>query len=213
MAGSPRTSVTARFGGVGTGQEGMSVRFEANSVLHLVDQVTGYFRGGPFQRAVERAHIAMAQEIQIGMANKLDDEMAGHSPRRPQRPGERLKSAILDGRNVELTASGFLVGRPAWYDESSAELYWRSIERGLGGYTTTAVFTNDFATFSRPGQSGGPHMRMPQFGKRATPVEVKAFPGYQFHKGGMDVFDRLDIVGHYVAMGVPLSAVRSGGKK
>lgn len=229
-------ATTARFTGVAGKGELLSVRFQANSMIQLTERMTGYFRGGEFQRVLADVHTTAAMKIQQGMVDvlqrKIKDRPGGM---RPQREGARLETALLDERNRDVSASGYWVLRRSWMDESPAELYWRRIEEGdPKTFDSYILFTTDFQTFVGPYSPGGqsstqgrqrarakgpghydaqgyPHMRMPQHAG-AFVRDIGPFPAHQFTEGGRRAMEQFDILGAYErglkAIGLSLQEVR-----
>lgn len=217
-----------RTGGQG---EILSVRFQANSLLRLTDQITGALRGGGFNKALAAVHEKAAIEVQEGMVRELNKRV--RETGRPQREGKRLETALLDPQNREVTANGYWVLRRSWMDRSPAELYWRRIEEGdASTFSSQILFTTNFGKFYGPfspgggratqgrqqsrqvgGQSGYPHMRMIQWMPNGAWVTgIGPFPAYRFTDGGKRAFEAFDHMAAYErafkTIGLELSEVR-----
>ena len=181
------------------GQDLISVTLQTRNLVRLVDRYTNSFRGQRFYDALRDANAAAAVKVQKGMYDDLQRQIGTHSTYagpRPQRPNDRLGAAIMDERNALVYPNGFQVGVKAWLDRSPAALYWRTIEQGMSGYWTNALFTDipGSGVWARPGE-GGPHMRMIQLRNRGTAPRfwVRPIEAFEYSKGGRAAYRRLDI--------------------
>lgn len=210
---------SGRFGQAGIGTD-ISLRFDASSMLHLTDKVTGWFRGGAFQRALAEANETAAIVVQQGMVDELEREV--RQTGRVQRGTNLLELSLMHENNREVFANTFRVGRESWLDRSPAALYWRRIEEGdARTFDSFILFTNNFSSYYGPwspgsvgsqriagamrsGHSGGTfsfpksrkqpagykHMRMPQH-RGAFVQNIGPYPAYEFSAGGPAAFRRM----------------------
>lgn len=218
-------ATTSRFGQVGPGTEGFSVRMDLrgrSDIIALVDRVTHNFRGGTFQQTVASVNERAAIQVQEAMVVELRHRI--RQTRRLQTRGERLELSLLDERNRDVTASSMIVGRESWLDESPAQLYWRQIDEGNPmEYDWRAFFTNDFNNFYGPWSSGGTerqsqlrhtrsggatklysrkappgykHSRMPQ-SSTGVAMNVGPFPAYRYSAAGAKALRRFPFKAEY----------------
>lgn len=181
---------TGRFGWEVTGGL-FSARFNAREHIHLVDQVTGFFRGGGFNRGLAEAHENMAEQVQERAVEILRRRVAqtgrpqlSESPR-PGREANRLETSILNEYNRFASASGFLVGRPDWLEQSPAALYYRIIEEGGTPYVTSGFFFAPGGKAELPSSARDAiklHQTARTSGKPFTFL-VAGTPAYQMHEG------------------------------
>lgn len=231
---------SARFGqSSNRGDANIQVRVDAGELLHLIDRETGRFRRKGFQQALADVHVEAAQVVQKGMAAELDAKVGrtGTYGYRPQRPGRRLQTSLLNDQNREVFANTFTVGIPHWLDRSPAALYWRQIEEGTAGYSTNALFTDEGGPggigspapmsghphWARPNE-GGPHMRMAQFrpfeGRtKGVFIHVRGITAFRYSRGGLagyrDFTSKVDMADRYIralrAAGFTVSRDKAGG--
>lgn len=210
------------------GADLISASFQARGLIRLVEQYTNRFRSQRFYDALREANAKAATAVQKGMYDELHRQIGTHSTYagpRPQRDNDRLGQAIMDERNAVVYPNAFQVGVEAWLNKSPAALYWRSIEEGMAGYWTRALFKDPGGKFASPGD-GGPHMRMIQFdtaaqrsaagkttsGGRVRGAEIHVRPIHAFHysAGGQRALRRLDMEALYVRYlgraGFPITA-------
>lgn len=183
----------------------VSLTFHSRNLVRLIDQYSRSFRSQRFYDALRDANAAAAVKIQKGMYDELQNQIGTHSTYagpRPQRPGNRLGTAIMDERNALVYPNGFQVGVEEWLDKSPAALYWRTIEQGMSGYWTNALFTDSpggsWRGFHAPGD-GGPHRRMIQFkrGGRAPEFYVNPIHAFEYSKGGRLAYRRINMADLY----------------
>lgn len=218
---------TYRQGGVfgripRAGRPDFSMVFRANQILRLTDEITGAFRGGRFQRALEAAHTEAAQNIQKVSAQQLRTRKS----RRPQvrtpllgddhEPGA-LEEAILHEKNRFVNASGFKVGIPAWLDQSPAEKYWRQIEQGAPERAAPGFFYG----FNKDGRSMRSRANPRRAGLdarflqgRGPMTRLGPFPAYRYGAAGA-TFGRFQNMlpiysKHLLSYGFPVPLRRKG---
>lgn len=195
---------SARLGQSST-RDTVSMRFDASSILYVVDKYTGYFRSGAVYGALSRANDQAAIKVQEGMVEVLNRQI-GH---RDQRPGKRLEMSLLDERNREVYANTFSVGISRWMDRSPAAAYYRAIDEGQPSYEAYVSFSDGPGTgpakgpFFRPMSGGGLNMRMPHSksgpAKGRTLVEVGPFPEFHYTRGARTTIDAIDMAERYRA--------------
>lgn len=204
----------------------VQVRFEANRIIRLTDEITGAFRDGVFYAALARVHERAALKVAEGMVESLQKSVRATG--RPQRGSKALELSLLHENNRIYTASTFLVGVEKWLSRSPAKLYYRRIEEGDAKTFNSApgtLFTTDFGNWSGPWRAGGrssqsmarhqrsggrtklesrgmpggyPHMRMIQrMGKGGQILGVGPYPAYQYSAGGQKVMRALPMADLY----------------
>lgn len=208
---------SARFGQVGIGGA-VSVRADLRGFdfLALTNRVTMSFRGGAFQRALTKVNGEAAHSIQVGEVEQLEGAVAETGRR--QRGGKRLESAIMDPRNIDVTASSFIVGRPSWLDQSPAKLYWRRIEEGDPNTFDAYILFSNSGADGGYGKVQGPYvrpsyertnMRMRQKGRGVFVRNIGPFPKYEFSLGGQRAMRAFPFKPRYSqelkTIGLPLS--------
>lgn len=207
---------SGRLRPTGIGTPGFSFVLDATKHYYLTDKISGQFRGGAFQLAVKEVHEELAQAVQNGMVAELRSRVAKTG--RKQRGTNHLAISLLHERNTEITASGFLVGRESWLEQSPAALYYRRIEEGdAQTFNSNILFTNNHPSlggpYSQPWSPGGlsskgtwedgptsrempagyKHIRMPQFRKGVFVRGIGPFPAYRYSTGGAKAYRRLDV--------------------
>lgn len=201
---------TRRFAPTAPGRRGFTVTFKANKLIRLTDSVSNKFVGGAFQTALSEVHERVADDVQHGMVQRLEEKVAATG--RVQRGDERLRNSLLDERNRDVSASMFTVGRPMWLDKSPAAVYWRRIEEGdtqtfdtVGGAFFTSGFGRGSFQVANPalkglgaGGKGKGAMRMPQRQALAPRIlDVGPYPAYKYTLGGKKRFDNTDMAALY----------------
>ena len=215
---------SARFGGPTgfRGRPGYSVRFNANSLIHLTDKVTGQFRQGTgvFQQTLRRVHEQAAADVVEGMIESLQKSVKATG--RKQRGTGLLEISLRHENNRDVTASMFLVGRTPWLNQSPAKLYWRRIEQGDNKtFDSKILFTNLDGRYAlpwsprdggeRPTPPGYKHMRMPQH--RGVFVQnIGPFPAYHYSAGGAAKLRRMRMGQRYETalgqIGIPMTELK-----
>lgn len=198
-----------RFGKTGVGDRVLSTRFDAGSMIRLVDRTRRSFGPG-FHTALADAHERVAVKIQVAMVEALKRSI--QETGRNQRQGNRLEMSLMDERNREVTASNFTVLLPSWMNRSPAELYWRQIEEGSNRvYQGYILFANGSrgggGGLSARGKAYGPYrpggqrasngrsqaappgykhssLIMTTYGRGGWSSSIGPFPAYHYTRGG-----------------------------
>jgi hypothetical protein len=106
------------------GVPGLDFRPDTSGWLHFIQSTRGFVPG--MQKALYEAHLDMAHTVQRYTVEELQRQK---SPR-PQRPTSLTTRSLLDKRNREVTAQGFLVGTDWLVTSSPAKRYIRRLEGG-----------------------------------------------------------------------------------
>lgn len=184
-----------------------SVTFNTKEIIRLIDQETGKYRSDAFYGALKRANLRAAETVQKGMAESVRTQIGTHSHYagpRPQRTGNRLIKSLMNAENRVVHSNNFMVGLETWMNRSPAAEYWRTIEEGMAGYDTRALFYTPGGKLASPGV-GGPHMRMPQFTTLGTQgrqigaaIHVSPIEAFNYSEGGHEAFNNLDMADLYI---------------
>lgn len=109
--------------------------FNANQAISILEEQTGAFRGGGFQRMLAEANFRAARETTRRSLEKLAAET-----RHTRANTGNLEVTINSDRMYSVTASGFAWGLTSWLQVSPAATYWRVADMGTEPYWTDAAF-------------------------------------------------------------------------